>query len=704
MRHTISPALSIALLGLASLASAETFTYPDYNVDPVVSDWNATAGIAAGDTVILNSNATASSTTSPITNNGALEINATQNNTFNNAFNFGLSMSGSGSVGVTAGIVSLTGTNNYTGGTTISNGSLYGTPSSLRGNFAVTGELGIWDPNDGNVSGTFTGSLSGEGIFRILTNGTVTWTGGNTMGSFARIRVETGRLVGTTANLKGEIENGATVQFNQTSSGTFTGRFFDPGAFPTALGTVVKTGTGDMTWTSNNRSTQGNSGTLSIEQGRLIGPAQSMDVNGTVTIAAGAEMRIVEPVGAFVYQMITTIEGNGAVVKAGAGTVDLAQVQSRYSSLTTVEAGKLVYQASSMPQNPNTGTFGEIRMTGSGTSNSTGISIYSGGQINVEIDVPNLLTGNGSVTVSGNSKLLLSGSNTYGGGTFVENGHVIGTTTTIPGAVTLNGNANVEYRQNTNATMSQAIVGDGAIIKSGSGKLTLAPVAGNLTGVISVEGGSLAVNRSLPDVSTAYVKNGSTLMGSGTIGSNQPFFVGIDVWEGTLSPGNSAGIITTNDLEMDGTNTAITWELMTNTAAAGDRGTSYDGINLTNGNLTIQNGAALNLVFNAAGSNTNWFNQLWDSNQSWVLIDNVVNPTLTQEIFSQFNIGLDAAGGSLGTLRPGAGFTTALSGGDVVINYTAAALVPEPSTLALAAIAGLGGLLAAVRRRAATAR
>jgi hypothetical protein len=35
----------------------------------------------------------------------------------------------------------------------------------------------------------------------------------------------------------------------------------------------------------------------------------------------------------------------------------------------------------------------------------------------------------------------------------------------------------------------------------------------------------------------------------------------------------------------------------------------------------------------------------------------------------------------------------------MVINYAAAVLVPEPSTLALAAIAGLVGLAAVARRR-----
>ena len=54
------------------------------------------------------------------------------------------------------------------------------------------------------------------------------------------------------------------------------------------------------------------------------------------------------------------------------------------------------------------------------------------------------------------------------------------------------------------------------------------------------------------------------------------------------------------------------------------KATVFDGINLTDGNLTIGQGVSLDLVFNSAGSNVNWHNTFWDANQSWVFIDNVV--------------------------------------------------------------------------------
>lgn len=53
--------------------------------------------------------------------------------------------------------------------------------------------------------------------------------------------------------------------------------------------------------------------------------------------------------------------------------------------------------------------------------------------------------------------------------------------------------------------------------------------------------------------------------------------------------------------------------------------TVFDGINRTDGHLTIGQGASLDLVFNSAGLNVNWRNTFLDANQSWVFIDNVVN-------------------------------------------------------------------------------
>ena len=690
-RHAATFFLVISLF--VGSAPAETFVYPD-PIDPNISNWDATAGITAGNTVILQRNATYSSSVSPVVNDGTLQFDDSSS-AFQNPYIFSLNLSGTGQVATVSGVASLTGTNSYSGGTVISSATgLIVTTSALPG--AVTNQGTLWFQQ--NSSGTFAGAITGGGRIERYGSGTVTLTGTNAAASEIYNDAFGGRLVGNTDSLKGPIFNEtAALEFNQTTDGTFQGNF---GTF--ATGNVYKTGVAALTLTGNNRLQSAGGSDLFIDAGRVVGTAQALDFNGTITIAAGAELRIDEPDGTPSNLMQTEIVGAGSVYKTGAGTVDMTQVLNDYGGLTTVAQGKVIYSAIQMPQSSTTNLYGEIRMTGSGVGNSAGITITTGGGGGspTEIDYPGLLTGGGSVTVSGGNHLILSGANTYTGGTFVDSGRVIGSTQTMPGPITLNGGgglAEVEYRQTSDATTSTAIEGIGSIYKTGTGSLTLSGTS-SVAGDIYVRGGRLAVNGSMANISMARVETGGVLGGSGTIGSNQQFFVGIELQGGRLEPGNSAGVITTNDMAVY-SGSAIEWELMTNTAAAGARGTSYDGINLTNGNLSIDSGATLDLVFNAAGSSVHWWNPLWDANQSWVLIDNAANATLVEGVFSNFNVGLDSVGGDLSTLRPGASFTAALSGGDVVINYTSAALVPEPSTLALAAAAGLGGLVALRRRR-----
>ncbi len=680
-----------AILLLFGSARAATIIYPD-PIDPDITNWDATAGIASGDTVELQRRATYSSTASPIANNGTLAFNVSDS-TVNDPYVFSLAMSGTGNVTLTGSVVSLTGTNSYTGGTTVGSGSaLFGTTASLTG--AINNQGAVRFQQDSN--GTYAGAITGGGIIQRYGTGTVTLTGTNDTAFEIYNDAFGGRLVGNTDSLKGTISNnGGLLEFNQTTDGTFVGNF---GTFDT--GAVYKTGAAALTFSGNNRLQAAGQSDLFVQAGRVVGPASALDFNGTIDISNGAEMRIDEPVGGFNYQMTTEIVGSGSLHKTGAGTVDMTQVTFDFSGITTVAQGKVLFSASNLPHSGS--TFGEMRLTGSGPTNTAGIDIFTGGDGTTTIEYPGVITGDGSVSISGNDTLELKGANTYTGGTYVTTGVVRGTVATIPGPFVLDnagsGAADVEFVQNTDATMSSAISGSGAIRKLGTGVLTISGGTSNLAGGIEVRGGTLIVNRSMPNISRTQVRNGATLGGSGTVGTAQQFFIGIEVEEGTLSPGNSAGIISTNDLSMQGSQTAIEWELMTNTAAAGDRGTQYDGIDLSNGNLTIGSGAALNLVFNATGSDVNWFLPLWDQNQSWTLIDNVANPSLQDPIFSTVTSSDDSIGRDLSTFRPGAGFTAALSGGDVVINYTAAQLVPEPSTAILAAAAGLGGL-ALLRRR-----
>ena len=280
-----------ALLGQAMALAQTVTTYPDYNVDPAVTEWNATPGIAAGDTVILENNSTSTASGNATVNNGTLQFNNSA--AFNSPYEFGLAMSGTGVVQAISGTTSLTGTNSYTGGTTIDSGAaLIVTTSSLPG--AVTNDGVLRFQQDTN--GTFAGAITGTGgIIQRYGAGTVTLTGTNSQAFEIYNDPFGGRLVGNTDSLKGTIQNnGGTLEFNQTSNGTFIGSF---GTFDT--GFVYKTGPGDLTLTGNNRLQAGGQSDLFVQAGRVVGAGESLDFNGTIDISNGAELRIDEPVGGF---------------------------------------------------------------------------------------------------------------------------------------------------------------------------------------------------------------------------------------------------------------------------------------------------------------------------------------------------------------------------------------------------------------------
>ena len=182
-----------------------------------------------------------------IVNNAALIFDQATNGTFGGV------VSGSGTFTKDgAGTLTLTGANSYTGGTTITEGTLVGTTASLQGDIVNNAALVF----DQGANGTFAGNVSGSGALTKDGAGTLTLTGANTYTGGTTIAG--GTLVGTTASLQGDIVNNAALVFDQTANGSFGGEISGSGAFTkSGAGLLNLTGTSDF------------NGTTTVSAGRL---------------------------------------------------------------------------------------------------------------------------------------------------------------------------------------------------------------------------------------------------------------------------------------------------------------------------------------------------------------------------------------------------------------------------------------------------
>lgn len=138
----------------------------------------------------------------------------------------------------------------------------------------------------------------------------------------------------------------------------------------------------------------------------------------------------------------------------------------------------------------------------------------------------------------GSGTTILTGINTYTGGTTVSNGTLQGDSHSLQGDI-LN-NASVVFNQETNGHYTGEMTGSGGLTKTGSGSLTLTGTNG-YTGNTTVNAGILNVDGRLT-ASTTTVNSGGTLGGRGTVD-------GVILNGGTLAPGNSIGVLTVSSVD-----------------------------------------------------------------------------------------------------------------------------------------------------------
>ncbi|MXQ13495.1 autotransporter-associated beta strand repeat-containing protein, partial [Microvirga makkahensis] len=209
--------------------------------------------------------------------------------------------------------------------------------------------------------------------------------------------------------------------------------------------------------------------------------------------------------------------GNTAIFGGSSGPIDVQGTQT-FSNLR-FESNGYVLQS---------GSNGELAMAGA----EGGINVSDGATATLDLAV----TGSGKLAKSGAGTLVLSGSNSYSGGTRIEAGTLVGSVSSLgPGDIENDGT--LEVRQGTDATLEASISGRGRLHKTGIGVLNLTGTSTYMGGTL-VQAGRLKANGSL--VSSVTVASGGILGGSGQIGGLEAQFGSM------IAPGNSIGTLHVN--------------------------------------------------------------------------------------------------------------------------------------------------------------
>ncbi|EBA3390051.1 fibronectin-binding autotransporter adhesin ShdA [Salmonella enterica] len=287
-------------------------------------------------------------------------------------------LSGSGSLVKTGtGELTLSGDNSYSGGTTITGGTLTADHADSLGSGDIDNS-GVLKVGEGDLENT----LSGSGSLVKTGTGELTLSGGNDYSGGTTIIGGTLTADHADSLGSGDIDNSGVLQVGE---GELKNTLFGSGS-------LVKTGTGELTLNGDNDY----SGGTTIDDGVLI--ADNADSLGTGAVANNGVLQVGEG------ELKNTLSGTGSLVKIGTGELTL-NGDNDYSGGTTITGGTLIAAS--------------VNALGSGDIDNSGVLQVGEGELK------NTLFGSGSLVKTGTGELTLSGDNTYSSGTTISGGTLI---------------------------------------------------------------------------------------------------------------------------------------------------------------------------------------------------------------------------------------------------------------------------------------
>ena len=567
------------------------------------------------------------------------------------------SASFTGAVNVTGGTLRLSGASASVGTGTITLGA---NTLDITGGASVANDISI--ANTGSIT-----SSSGNGTLAAGTALNLGAAVGITLAGGAGSALTVQRVIADTANdatvavstgtvvLRGlnsydggtTLAGGSTLRLDNTTAGS--------GNIAVGAGTLDLTAGASVA----NTLTIGNGGSITSSSGGgtlAAGAALSLGNNVAITLGGAAGSTLV------VARGITDTNGNGALNVSG-GTVAL-NADNSFGGNTAIGASTTLVLG-------NGGATGTL---GGGDISIGNAAVLQVNRDNISaLALTGVISGTGSLALSGGGTTALSADNSYSGGTTLTNG-----TLRITGALASAGSGTIALGANTldiagNANVTAALtVNSGASItsSSGSGTLGAGPAlslgnAANLT-LSSSAGGTLTVGRAITDVAsdarlvvaagTVALQGTNSYGGGTTVSSGTLRIDGLTATAGAAGGGIALGANTLDIASGANVNNPLTvasGASITNSAGTGTLGGAST--------LTLPDASTLNL--SSAGTSLTVTRDIADTN----------NNAIVAVLFGNVQLlGNNSFGGDInvtaGTLRlNGAGATL----GDGVINLGA---------------------------------
>ena len=457
---------------------------------------------------------------------GAVILNNDATLAFNRSDNYGGAVSnninGAGGVTLNAGTLALTGSNGYTGPTTLNGGILVMTSASqigsagsinfsggqlqASGTFALGNAIHVTTTTSGvivdeNKTLTLNGNITGGNSLDKQGPGLLVLTG--TTDATTVVNAGSVSVTSTSAGTSLTVNSGADVTFNQpVGGGTYSNPISGAGDV-TVIGTLTLAGAGN-----------GFTGNLTI--------ATSTTIASTVLVASPSNLG-----GAEVQLTSTTTTTPATLQITGGGTYSNPITVG--DGITTGVTGLVIYTGNvavtfSGTLNKNGTTFelvgsnslgGTVTITGQITGNTGSLNsdiIYNGGTFNLNGASPNTYFGptylTNAVTVNANSVGALptlngrspvvmdqtgSGSSNLVLG---ANQSIAALTGATSSSVNLNGRTLTIGTDSGSTTFAGAISGAGGLIKDGASTQVLSGANASYTGSTTVNAGTLVLNYS----------------------------------------------------------------------------------------------------------------------------------------------------------------------------------------------------------------